>query len=1033
MPIYDKPVRVLIREMAADLAPHPDSVFSKSEALAWFASRYSKINEGTIGAHLVRFSINAPTRLHYGAKPDEDLFFRIDSSHFRLYNAAHDPAPIHSTGEMATMGVVRDANQPDSIAEWLGRFASRDIIEGVGRVLAHAITVAHEYGSGCWSVSGSRRGIRLSVGRLATLTFSRKGVEFGVIEGQRTALAGELPPGSFKFTGAFTAEPRAASCLVTSSAVVTHESNIREALDAFIPIAAATAGQSPYARSHSSEVVTFLSAVLGTELPSPDYVAASARKRGPSMPPPPAVAVTHPRTLFKKVDYELSNLISYIELGDIALPDLQRPFVWSTTKVRDLFDSMFRGYPVGYLLFWSNAAMRRVRTVGRTEPQHLPSLLIVDGQQRLTSLFAVFRGVPVMDEDFVERHLEIAFRPRDGRFEVTDAAIRRDPEFIPSISDLWKSRNSSRAITNRFIEQLEVVRALSEDDQEAMSHNLDRLIDLQKYPFTALEISSEVDEQSVADVFVRINSEGVKLNQSDFILTLLSVVWPEGRKQLEQFAHDSAKAETAARSPSPFNHLIQIAPDQLLRVAIAVGFHRARLKAVYQLLRAKDLDGTPMAAERRESEIGKLREAQASVLNLRHWHSFLNAIAAAGYRSADMISSDTALIYSYAFYLIGRLKCNVPEYPLQRLIAKWFVANLVTGRYSGSSETIMEEDLAIVRDVDTAEAFAQIFETRLGSILTNDFWEKTLPLELETSSPRSPAALAYLAAQVRLNAPVLFSDKPIGQLVDPSIRPQRTSVDRHHLFPRQYLEKRGIADRKLINQAANFAVVEWPDNLSIGSKSPKEYVPAIKSRFSAPIWDAMCRAHALPPEWHELEYSEFLHRRRTLMAAMIRRSYELLAGAEDVVEETHASEMELQVWGLVREVETRLRETVQRKYHERWGGAADARIERHLGADAVETIARTRAKRRQQFPDAPNSDGLLDYTYLGQLLQLMLSGESWELFKDAFRDKRELEDLARSVTVVRNEAAHFRHVPEPDLLRCRVAANDLLNKLNRLD
>jgi Protein of unknown function DUF262 len=134
------------------------------------------------------------------------------------------------------------------------------------------------------------------------------------------------------------------------------------------------------------------------------------------------------KTCFKRVDYDLSNLLNYIEIGDIGLPDIQRPFVWSNAKVRDLFDSMYRGFPVGYLLFWENAQGNGIRQIGVESKKHnLPARLIVDGQQRLTSLYAVFRGKQVLDADYKYRPIEISFRPRDGKFDVADAAIRRDP------------------------------------------------------------------------------------------------------------------------------------------------------------------------------------------------------------------------------------------------------------------------------------------------------------------------------------------------------------------------------------------------------------------------------------------------------------------------------------------------------------------------------------------------------------------------------------------------------------------------------
>lgn len=242
------------------------------------------------------------------------------------------------------------------------------------------------------------------------------------------------------------------------------------------------------------------------------------------------------KTCFKKVDYDLSGLLHFIEIGDIGLPDIQRPFVWSNAKVRDLFDSMYRGFPVGYLLFWENGSAEGVKQIGLGHKQHkVPARLIVDGQQRLTSLYAVFRGKKVLDEDYRERQIEVAFRPWDGKFEVADAAIRKDAEWISNISDIWASGKPSYQMVKNFLKQLEAKGPVSVDDEERIAHNLDRLFDLQKYPFTALEIAPTVDEEQVADIFVRINSEGVRLNQADFILTLMSVFWDDGRAALERF------------------------------------------------------------------------------------------------------------------------------------------------------------------------------------------------------------------------------------------------------------------------------------------------------------------------------------------------------------------------------------------------------------------------------------------------------------------------------------------------------------------
>src|ERR1700748_1565792 len=122
-------------------------------------------------------------------------------------------------------------------------------------------------------------------------------------------------------------------------------------------------------------------------------------------------------TLFTKVDYTLSSLADAIANGQIGLPDIQRPFVWKNVKVRDLFDSMYRGYPIGYLLFWETGVRPGTRQIGTDQKQLAPTRVIVDGQQRLTSLYAVIRGIPVIRDNFATETIEIAFNPLEGRFE----------------------------------------------------------------------------------------------------------------------------------------------------------------------------------------------------------------------------------------------------------------------------------------------------------------------------------------------------------------------------------------------------------------------------------------------------------------------------------------------------------------------------------------------------------------------------------------------------------------------------------------
>ena len=579
-------------------------------------------------------------------------------------------------------------------------------------------------------------------------------------------------------------------------------------------------------------------------------------------------------TLFKKVDYTLSKLIHDIEIGEIGLPDIQRPFVWSSAKVRDLFDSMYKGFPVGYLLFWANSSDTGTRQIGTDEKQKVSRLLIVDGQQRLTSLYAVLKGKPVLTKDFSSYHIQIAFRPIDATFRVADAATKRNPEFIADISQLWAGEFPRSRFVRAFIANLSRTRDVSEDEGDFLAESIDRLYDLQNYPFTALELSSTVDEEQVAEVFVRINSEGVTLNQADFILTLMSVFWDDGRFELEKFCRESRQPST--NFASPFNNFIKPNPDQMLRVSVGLGFRRARLKFVYSILRGKDLETEQFSEERRIQQFGVLKESQSYALNIQNWHEFLKCLMRAGYRSESMISSQISLLYSYVFYLLGKRDYKVEAFKLRDLIARWFFMSSLSGRYTSSPETAMESDLAKLRNINDAEDFVETLNQIISDTFTEDYWKITLPNDLATSAARGPSLFAYHAALNLLDAKALFSKVKVSELLDPNLRANKSPVEKHHLFPRNFLRKMDITNTSEVNQIANFAFVEWFDNIEISDSSPLEYLPKYVARFSENELREMYFHHALPKSWEQMNYQDFLKSRRKLMAEVIRCGFEKL-------------------------------------------------------------------------------------------------------------------------------------------------------------
>lgn len=575
--------------------------------------------------------------------------------------------------------------------------------------------------------------------------------------------------------------------------------------------------------------------------------------------------------LFKKVEYSVGKIIEDIDIGEIGLPDIQRPFVWDNTRVRDLFDSMYRGFPVGTLLFWENGFPGEHRTIGVEQKQKAPKLLIVDGQQRLTALYAVIKGVPIVDKNYKKRYLRIAFNPIEEKFEVTNASIEKNPLWIADISELWKTKNTYSFI-NRYIEKLKLRTNVGEEVIERVPESIQRLVNLINYPLTALEISFNAREEQVSEIFVRINSKGRTLNQADFILTLMSVFWEEGRKELEKFA-EATKKPPADNTASPYNPYFQPLPDQLLRVDVALAFRRARLEHVYSILRGKDLNTGEFSEERRDKQFAVLKEAQSYVLNLQNWHDFIDVLKKAGFIHPKLIISDMAVLYTYALWLIGKRDFHVEHHQLRRLIARWFFMSTLTQRYTGSPEGRMEQDLGLLRG-SSSQDFVDALEREIKAVLTNDFWRVTLPNELASAGGRTPAQSAYIASLCLLGAPVLYSRMKVSEMLDPYRRAKKEALERHHLFPRGYLKKTGINRDKDINQVANFALVEWKDNIDISDEPPEKYAPKYEQQFSDEEIKKTYYYHGLPEGWYKMDYMDFLEERRKRMAEIIRAGFE---------------------------------------------------------------------------------------------------------------------------------------------------------------
>jgi hypothetical protein len=477
--------------------------------------------------------------------------------------------------------------------------------------VAFAIEIADQERADAWCVRESSNGLRLMTGRLRACEITPSSARIAVVgpitEEVRAALGAEL-------------EDETALRSIPGGLVLTFPverlgeqlDQLKDALSGFIGLAMARVRQAPGLEEHVPEAVEYIADSVGRELPQPEPAAEPSEAEPGDQGDEAEVTSHEPRIrgraqIFERGERTIASLMDGIERNVIALPDLQRPFVWEDTKVRDLLDSLFLGFPVGTLVLWLTANEREARALGASDPALRATTLIIDGQQRLTSLYAVTRGQEVRGRDGKRRNITIAFRPRDGRFEVADAAIRSDPEYLPNVTELWDGKRSGAQIRRDLLNGLrDKGRAVDQTYEDAVERNLEIARSIEYYRFPTIDIreltNDENAEEDVSEIFVRINNQGKRLGQADFVLTLLSVFHGELRDRIEERAREMSQ-----------DGLILVDAQQVLRAACGVAFDRARMSAVYRYLRGVDPKTGDTNPDARRKMLDRLDEAASGL------------------------------------------------------------------------------------------------------------------------------------------------------------------------------------------------------------------------------------------------------------------------------------------------------------------------------------------------------------------------------------------------------------------------------------
>ncbi len=590
------------------------------------------------------------------------------------------------------------------------------------------------------------------------------------------------------------------------------------------------------------------------------------------------------KELFKVINLSVDELLKDVLSGRTGLPDLQRPFVWKDCKVRELLDSMLRGFPVGFVMLWESPSDYENKTqIGDNAKSYsTPRDLVIDGQQRLTALLAAIKGIKIKDVNYKERNIKIAFNPLKREFEVWSQAYERSSEWISSISEVFKAKenNSLLRFKRDFMAQLEERRAkddlfgkVTEEEETLIDNNINDLLNLSTYTIPTLSIQDAASEEDVADIFVRVNSGGQKLTEKNFIETLLAVYDNDLHKQINDFCQSS---RIPVAGGTAYNQIIEADPVHLIRASVGVAFHRARLRYAYMLLRGKNLTTGKSDAVTQITNLAKFRDALQIVVNLNNWHAFMDIIANAGYLKDSLISSNNAVVFSYMLYLIGKEEYKMSPIPLKRLMVRWVFMSTITGYFTDSPESTVERIFADLRNIDDAEGFATYLSGEIANRFTDDYFNYNLINDLVTSSSTSPIWFGYVASLNVLNYPMLFSTTPTSKYFQYGASGTKSMIDTHHIFPKKYLEKIGFKEDRDRNQIANYTFLDYSTNIDISDNPPSEYVEKYRQLLGADGYKAACEQNALPVGFENMDYHTFLVERRKLMAELIRKAYETL-------------------------------------------------------------------------------------------------------------------------------------------------------------
>lgn len=591
---------------------------------------------------------------------------------------------------------------------------------------------------------------------------------------------------------------------------------------------------------------------------------------------------------YKITQYSVSSILGYVENSQIAIPEIQRPFVWKGEEVRALIDSLYEGYPIGYLIVWQNSQVR-VRNFGKGGTKKI----LIDGQQRVTALMAALLGKEVLDEQYQSHRIRIAFNPLAGkgeeRFAVCDTKHEEDSRWIPDISIFFRRDFSFRQFEKEYKE------ANPDEDFTLLEESVDTLKEIVKHQVGVVELSFLLDIDVVSEIFIRINLQGKPLNQEDFVMSKISVNEQYGgdyiRNCIDYFCHllrepsfyqvlqqneteffnsEYGKALTWCQNEEQSLYIPSYA--DVLKVVLISYFGKTRIGDLVHLLSGRDgekkiFSKKEISKKVSEEAFEKLGAGVKAFVCEENFQGFQKALKKAGYSCSRLLYSQSVLNYCYAMYLL-MYRQGIGEKERESLLSKWITMAMITGHYQSGGESTVQKDYANAQEEGFASYLAQIEELKL----TDEFYNNILSEKFTSTTARTAPFLAYVATQCARGVHSLYSDVTIEELY-------KNKTESYQILPKAYLAKCGYKTREIYGQVANLTYISKETKDIIRKKSPVDYKEDLEKAIGIEKIRTSLKENGLAETIftaNETDVIQILDDRRRQMALEIRDFYKTL-------------------------------------------------------------------------------------------------------------------------------------------------------------